>query len=160
MFVKIVRNLAGIMDNGLDCSGLGARTHKTDATDNCQTQLSVLLWGMRPSRSGGTVPFGTSAAPTQPVFVVTSATPSLITFTWNGPAPRNNEFIIGIFVDFVELAPWSAQNVQDNCDDNFTIAGTQRQFVISGYPGGFSFGIYDSFDRDNADQLYAHGVVT
>ena len=114
---------------------------------------------MRPSRSGGTVPFGSTAAPTQPVFVVTSATPSLITFTWNGPAPRNNAFILGIFADFFELDPWTAQQVQDNDDDNFTIPGDQRQFVVSGYPDGFSFGIYDAFDRDDADQLYANGVA-
>ena len=114
---------------------------------------------MRPSRSGGTVPFGSTAAPTQPVFVITSATPSLITFTWNGPAPRNNTFILGVFVDLTDLTGWTAQQVQDNDDDNFTIPGDQRQFVVSGYPGGFSFGIYDSFDRDNADKLYATGVA-
>ena len=115
---------------------------------------------MRPSRTGGSVPFGTNAAPTQPVFVVTSATPTLIKFTWNGPPPQGNALILGVFVDFTDLTGWSAQDVQDNKDDSFTIPGDQRQFVVSGYPGGFSFGIYDQFDRDDADTLYATGVAT
>ena len=114
---------------------------------------------MRPSRSGGTVPFGSSAAPTQPVFVVTSATSSLIKFTWNGPAPRNNEFCLGIFADSRDLTGYSSQDVQDNKDDSFTIAGNQRQFVVAGFPGGFSFGIYDEFDIYDADALYATGVA-
>lgn len=115
---------------------------------------------MRPSRTGGSIPFGYFTAPTQPVFVITSATPTLIKFTWNGPTPRNNEFILGLFVDFTDLTGWSAQQIQDNDDDNFTILGDAREFDISGYPGGFSFGIYDSYDRDYADKLYYTGSVS